>query len=46
MRARVQALGGECAWAPGADGGTVFTLWLPLERAGAAGVGAGPTSAA
>ncbi len=46
VRARVQALGGQCAWAPGADGGTVFTLWLPLERAGAAGVGAGPTSAA
>lgn len=45
VRARVLALGGQCEWVPGADGGTVFTLWLPLERAPAR-VGGRPTSAA
>jgi len=32
VRARVQALGARCAWAP-EGGGTAFTLWLPLRRA-------------
>ena len=32
VRARVLALGGQCDWQPGAEGGTVFTMWLPLER--------------
>ena len=33
IRARVDALGGRCRWLAGDAGGTVFVLWLPLERA-------------
>ena len=32
IRSRVALLGGDCAWAPGGERGTVFTLWLPLRR--------------
>lgn len=32
IRARTQVLGGDCDWAAGEHGGTVFTLWLPLQR--------------
>ena len=32
IRSRVALRGGDCAWAPGGERGTVFTLWLPLRR--------------
>lgn len=32
IRARVQALDGDCQWSAADGGGTVFTLWLPLTR--------------
>ncbi|QTD46051.1 sensor histidine kinase [Ottowia testudinis] len=32
IRARVGALGAHCDWAPCQNGGTVFALWLPLQR--------------
>ena len=32
LRSRVALLGGDCAWVPGSERGTVFTLWLPLRR--------------
>ncbi|MDO5626120.1 MAG: 7TM diverse intracellular signaling domain-containing protein [Pseudomonadota bacterium] len=35
VRSRVAQLGGHCGWAPGEAGGTVFTLWLPVQRAAA-----------
>ena len=34
VQARAQALGAHVDWAPQAGGGTVFTLWLPLQGPG------------
>lgn len=31
VQARAQALGAQVDWTPQPDGGTVFTLWLPLQ---------------
>ncbi len=31
VQARVEALGAQVDWAPQPGGGTVFTLWLPLQ---------------
>ena len=34
VQARAQALGAHVDWAPQPGGGTVFTLWLPLQGPG------------